>query len=184
MKPPTDLWTYQEILWETRPDLIIESGTFAGGTAFYLASVCELLGNGRVVSIDINPVSAELPRHPRLEYIGGRSSIDPELDLPVSHNPDERMMVILDSNHTYAHVTAELERFAPLVSPGCYLIVEDTNLNGHPVQPRFGAGPMEAVRDFLSAHPEFEVDASRDKHLLTFHPRGYLCRRSRAQQCA
>jgi cephalosporin hydroxylase len=176
MKPPTDLWAYQEILWETRPDLIVETGTFNGGSAFYLASICELIGNGRVVTIDLEPPRPELPQHERLEYVGGLSSTDPELRLAIGNG--ERVMVILDSNHTYAHVTAELQRYAPLVSPGCYLIVEDTNLNGHPIQPRFGPGPMEAVRDFLVTHAEFEVDSRRHKHLVTFHPSGYLRRRT------
>ena len=86
-------------------------------------------------------------------------------------------MVVLDSDHSAAHVKAELDLYSPLVTSGCYLIVEDTNVNGHPVYPLHGPGPMEALDQFLPAHPEFEVDASREKYMLTFNPRGYLRRR-------
>jgi cephalosporin hydroxylase len=86
-------------------------------------------------------------------------------------------MVILDSDHAMAHVRAELELYAPMVTAGCYLIVEDTNVNGHPVYPLHGPGPMEALGEFLPRHPEFEVDAECEKFMLTFNPRGYLLRR-------
>jgi cephalosporin hydroxylase len=186
MKPPTDLWTYQEIVFDTRPDVIIETGTARGGTAYFLACVCEQLGRGRVVTVGLDPVDPpaggklrdvlgeyDLPKHPRLTYIGGASSTNID---PAALGLDGRAMVILDSNHSYGHVTAELALYGPLVAAGCYLVVEDTNLGGHPVQPGFGAGPAEAVRDFLRSHPEFEVDESRARHLLTFHPGGYLRR--------
>ncbi len=86
-------------------------------------------------------------------------------------------MVILDSDHSRDHVLRELELYSPLVTPGCYLVVEDTNVNGHPVSPEFGPGPMEAVEAFLETTNDFEVDRSREKLLLTFNPSGYLRRR-------
>jgi cephalosporin hydroxylase len=125
-------------------------------------------------TIDIAADTEGLPAHARLEYLRGRSSTDPELELSL----DGRVMVILDSAHDRGHVLAELERFAPLVTPGCYLVVEDTNLNGHPALPDYGPGPMEAVVEFLAAHPEFEVDEGRTRHLLTFNPSGFLRRRA------
>ena len=88
----------------------------------------------------------------------------------------ERVMVILDSDHSREHVLRELELYAPLVSKGCYLVVEDTNVNGHPVVPGFGPGPMEALNEFLSGSNDFEVDRSREKLMLTFNPCGYLLR--------
>jgi cephalosporin hydroxylase len=87
-------------------------------------------------------------------------------------------MVVLDSDHRRPHVLAELHRYAPLVSPASYLIVEDTNVNGHPVLPDFGPGPLEAVEDFLTESDDFFVDGSREKYFLTFNPGGYLCRRT------
>lgn len=175
VKSPLDLWVYQEIIWETRPDLIVETGTYHGGSALFLASICELVGSGRVVSIDLSDAAVDLPRHPRLAYIRGRSSVDPELELDV--RAGERVMVVLDSDHSRDHVLAELERFTPLVPPGCYVVVEDTAVGGHPVERGFGPGPREAVEAFLTAHPEFELDRRREKFLATFNPRGYLRRR-------
>jgi len=85
-------------------------------------------------------------------------------------------MVILDSDHTYAHVAAELDAYAPLVSPGDYLIVEDTSVNGHPLLPAYGAGPMEAARDFLQRDARFVVDDECERFMATLNPRGYLRR--------
>lgn len=90
-------------------------------------------------------------------------------------------MVVLDSNHHYPHVRAELDAYAPIVSEDDYLIVEDTNVNGHPITPQFGPGPMEAVDDFLACNADFELDPAREKFYLTFNPRGYL-RRTRPAQ--
>jgi cephalosporin hydroxylase len=86
-------------------------------------------------------------------------------------------MVVLDSDHSAAHVLAELRAYAPLVTPGCYLIVEDGNVNGHPVEPSFGPGPWEATKQFLAESNVFDVDREREKYLLTFNPTGYLRRR-------
>lgn len=176
LKCPLDLWIYQEILFELRPDVIVECGTFQGGGAFYLATVCDLLGRGRVYSIDVTQQPG-CPVHPRIEYLSGSSTSEAVLAMVRQRiQPGERALIILDSDHSYAHVSAELERYAPLVPPGGYLIVEDTNINGHPVFPTFGPGPMEAVHDFLASHPEFASDAEREKLFLSFNPRGYLKR--------
>ncbi|HEV8240806.1 MAG TPA: CmcI family methyltransferase [Thermoanaerobaculia bacterium] len=173
-KCPLDLWIYQEILAERRPDVIVEAGTYHGGSALFLACICELLGQGRVYSIDIAP-QEPLPQHPRLEYLRG-SSVSDEVwrELRARIGESERVLVILDSDHSRQHVLAELERFHELVSVGSYLILEDTNVNGHPVYPRFGPGPMEALDEFLQSHAELRVDREREKLLLTFNPRGYL----------
>jgi len=86
-------------------------------------------------------------------------------------------LVILDSDHSKAHVLQEMELYAPMISVGSYLIVEDTNLHGHPVLPEFGPGPMEAVAEFLPKNPDFIVDRSREKFFMTFNPGGYLKRK-------
>jgi cephalosporin hydroxylase len=176
LKAPTDLWVYQEILHELRPDLIIETGTRFGGSARYLASVCDLLDHGHVVTVDIERRD-DLPEHPRVEYMTA-SSVDPVLiaDLTARAHSASRVLVILDSDHSRQHVLDELNSYAPLVTPGSYMIVEDTNVNGHPVSRRHGPGPMEAVDEFLATDGRFEIDASREKFLLTFNPRGYLRR--------
>ena len=79
LKNPLDLWVYQEIMVETRPELVVETGTYRGGSAFFLASICDLLGAGEVVSIDVEPVRDDYPQHPRITYLGGRSSTDAEV---------------------------------------------------------------------------------------------------------
>ena len=176
-KCPLDLWVYQEILQETRPDLILETGTAHGGSALYMASVCELLGRGEVVTVDISPIEGR-PKHDRITYLTGSSTageVVAEVERHVAGQ--ERVLVILDSDHSYNHVLDELRIYGPWVSPGSYLIVEDTNVNGHPVLPEHGPGPMEALDEFLAETEDFEIDPAREKFFFTFNPRGYLRKR-------
>jgi cephalosporin hydroxylase len=175
-KSPLDLWIYQEILHETKPDVIVETGTYRGGSAFYLASLCDLLGRGRVITIDTES-RPDRPPHPRITYLHG-SSIDPVIvqNVRASIMPEQRVMVVLDSDHTRAHVLAELRIHSPLVTRDCYLIVEDTNINGHPAWPEFGPGPFEAVEEFLCETTAFMRDRERERFMLTFNPGGYLRR--------
>ncbi len=177
-KCPLDLWIYQEILFETRPEVIIESGTDAGGSALFLASICDLIGAGRVVTVDIQD-NPRRPKHPRISYVLG-SSVAPEtVDLvKKSIEPNARVMIILDSDHGRDHVLKELRIYADMVTPGSYLIVEDTNVNNHPVAEDFGSGPMEAVEEFLSTRDDFIIDREREKFFLTFNPKGFLRRLS------
>jgi cephalosporin hydroxylase len=177
-KCPLDLWIYQEILHELRPDVIVETGTFNGGSAFYLATLFDVLGGGRVITVDLEP-QPNLPVHPRITYISGLSSAAPEAVSRVRAllKPGESVMVILDSDHSRNHVLDELRLYARMVTPGQYLIVEDTNINGHPALPAFGPGPMEALDDYLKEDDAFEIDPNREKFYMTFNPRGYLKRR-------
>jgi cephalosporin hydroxylase len=116
-------------------------------------------------------------RH-RLTYVVA-SSTDPQVVAQVAERARTAgtVLVVLDSDHSRDHVLAELRAYAPLVTPGSYLVVEDTNVNGHPVYEAFGPGPMEAVLDFLKERDDFEVDRSREKFLLTFNPGGWLRKR-------
>lgn len=175
-KCPLDLWVYQEIIFEVRPDIIVECGAADGGSATFLASICDLVKRGRVITIDIQPRDAR-PRHNRVRYLLG-SSTDPEVVNKVRRaiRSRDRVMVILDSDHSKDHVLNELLAYSPLVTRGSYLIVEDTNVNGHPVYADFGPGPMEAVQEFLSDNSDFEIDSSREKFLMGFNPRGWLRR--------
>ncbi len=176
LKCPLDLWVYQEMLWELRPDLIVECGTASGGSALYLATLLDLVGTGRVVTVDIEERPGR-PSHDRVEYVAG-SSTDPAVTELVASRARGagRVMVILDSDHSCAHVEQELDLYSPLVTVGSYLVVEDTNVNGHPVSPGFGPGPWEAVSAFLDRTDDFVVDESREKFFLTFNPRGFLRR--------
>ncbi len=180
LKCPLDLWVYQEILHEVRPNLIIETGTYRGGSALFLASICELLGRGEVVTIDAATQKGR-PRHKRIAYLTGSSTSEAMLrQVRRRARGKNRVLVLLDSGHSMEHVLAELRSYAPLVTPGSYLIVEDTNLNGHPVESDHGPGPAEAVATFLAENSAFARDESREKLLLTFNPGGYLKRREAA----
>ncbi|HSL32635.1 MAG TPA: CmcI family methyltransferase [Candidatus Limnocylindrales bacterium] len=175
-KCPFDAWTYQEILVETRPQVVIESGTRLGGTSVFLASIFDLLGGeGRVVTIDVN-ADPRLPKHPRIEYLTGSSLDGAIVDRVRAAAAGKRTMVILDSLHTAEHVGAELALYADLVSIGCYLIVEDGNVNGHPVLPDYGPGPTEAVEAFVATTDAFVVDRDRERFMVTLNPGGYLRR--------
>jgi cephalosporin hydroxylase len=181
LKLPLDLWLFQELIVELRPDLLVETGTFAGGSALYYATVMEAIGAGRVVSIDVD-IDPARPEHPRIDYVHGAST-DPRVVDHVRASADgaERVMVILDSDHAKGHVLEEMRAYAPLVSLGSLLIVEDTNINGHPVDPDFGPGPMEAVTQFLAEMAGFTLDRDLERRfLITFQPRGYLRRMSHA----
>jgi cephalosporin hydroxylase len=175
VKNPLDLWIFQEIVWETRPDVIVETGTFKGGSAYFLASICDLIGSGEVISIDVRPVADDYPRHARITYLGGRSATDPDVVAEVRERAaGRRTMVLLDSDHSQAHVEAELDAYAPLVAEGCYLVVEDSNIGD--VRRELLPGPMEAIDAFLARTRGFEIDRGREKFLITFNPRGYLRR--------
>lgn len=177
-KCPFDLWVYQELLHELRPAVIVECGTAYGGSALFFASLCDLLGEGEIVTIDIEEY-ADRSVHDRITYLSG-SSTDPAIVETVRDRVKGRspVLVLLDSNHERDHVLAELRLYGPLVTPGSYLVVEDSNVNGNPVLPDFGPGPAEAIEAFLAESDDFEVDESREKYFLTFNPSGYLRKRS------
>lgn len=175
LKCPLDLWIYQEILHEVRPDLVVECGTYRGGSALFLASICDLLGHGEVVTIDVDPVP-DRPSHPRLHYLTGSSTSLEILRDVATRAGTGSVLVILDSDHRRSHVLAELRLYRSIVTPGSYLIVEDTCINGHPLLPDFGPGPMEAVDEFLREAVEYSPDVTREKLYLTFNPRGFLRR--------
>jgi cephalosporin hydroxylase len=174
-KNPLDLWVMQEIIAETGPEVIVETGTYRGGSALYFASVCDLLGTGEVISVDIEPAREDYPAHERITYLAGRSSTDPGVVEEVrARIRGRRAMVVLDSDHSAEHVAAELAAYAPSVSVGCYLIVEDTNVDD--VRPDLPTGPLVAIEEFLSGRNDFVVDSAREKWVITFNPGGYLKR--------
>ncbi len=175
-KCPLDLWIYQEIIYELKPDLIVECGTADGGSALYLASLCDLINCGNVLTIDINQ-SHLRPRHHRIHFLIGSSTSDEIIVQVKAMAKDKKsILVILDSDHHKDHVIKELQLYSQFVTPGSYLIVEDTNLNGNPVVPSFGPGPKEAVEEFLNENQQFFADINREKFMITANPGGYLKR--------
>lgn len=181
-KYPTDLWTYADLLYQQMPDIIIETGTYAGGSAHFFADLLHLYGKDDhiVISIDINPVGT--PHHPNVQYLQGTSTDTDVLTEVLSLIlPEEKVMVILDSDHTAQHVREELREYARFVTPGQYLVIEDTVLNGHPVEPNYGPGPMEAMEQW-EAEDEiakyFVRDRRWEKFGMSFHPMGFLQRKA------
>ena len=174
-KCPMDLLVLAEVLHEVRPDVVVECGTYDGASAVYMADMLRIAhgdDRARVVTIDVDRKERSLPTNV-VQLVG--SSIDPTIVAEVRRLVPEgsRVLVDLDSDHSTAHVARELDAYAPLVSVGSYLIVEDTNVDA---VLGWSDGPAAAVSQFLTAHPEFEVDANRERLMLTFNPGGWLRR--------
>lgn len=187
---PQDMIAMQEIIWEVKPDLIIETGIAHGGSLIYYASILELTGKGEVLGIDIDIRAhnrAEIEKHPmykRIKMIQG-SAISKEIIEQVKTQVagKQTVMVCLDSNHTHAHVLKELELYSPFVTIGSYLIafdtiVEDLPANLYKDRPwSIGDNPKTAVYEFLKTNNNFEIDHAIDsKLLISVAPEGYLKR--------
>lgn len=186
---PQDLAALQEIIWDTRPNLIVETGIAHGGSLIFHASMLQLLGNdGRVLGVDIDIREhnrGEIEMHPmydRIDMIEGSSIDDATAALVAKATAKaERVMVVLDSNHTHAHVLRELELYAPLVTKECYLVVCDTLIEDMPAgsfpdRPwDKGNNPHTAVAAYLKTTGRFEVDQAIDAKLqISVAPGGYL----------
>lgn len=175
-KSPLDFWVYQELLFETRPDCIIEIGNFHGGSALALAHLCDALGHGQIIGLDLS--HADVPeivrQHPRIRLIEGDACQSFPAVAPLVAGSNN-IMVIEDSAHTFDNTLAVLRTFSPLISPGGYFIVEDGiiqhGLDGGP-----SPGPYEAIDAFVQENPSFEIDRSRESFLITWNPKGYLRR--------
>jgi cephalosporin hydroxylase len=179
VKTPNDIVVMQQIIAETRPELIVETGVYLGGSALLFASLMDLLGiDGKVVAIDIDldAVRPKVREHPSIELIEG-SSVDPVIVSRIRAEAEgKRTMVDLDSDHRAHHVLEELRIYSRLVTPGCYLIVEDSFLGGRPVRPEAVPGPSEALDAWFGEDPPFVPDRWHERYLLTQNPRGYLRR--------
>ena len=179
LKVPTDLWNYQEIFSERRIEWVVETGSAHGGSALFFADLLELSGaRGKVISVDISHQALQIRTHPRIEFVLANSASPETAARVAAAIPAQRgpLFMILDSDHSKAHVLAELRSLTPLLRSGDYLIVEDTCVNGHPVRPEFGPGPMEALVEFLRLQPgRFTHDRDREtKFGYTAAPSGYL----------
>ncbi|MBK9578064.1 MAG: cephalosporin hydroxylase family protein [Fibrobacterota bacterium] len=189
---PQDIVAMQELIWQIKPDLIVETGIAHGGSLVFSASMLQLLGGDGIavgVDIEIRPHNrTAIEEHPmsgRIRMIEG-SSIDPEIVRRVKElaKGRKRILVALDSNHTHDHVLSELRAYHDLVTPGSYLVVFDTviedmpaDLSGdRPWKP--GDNAKTAVHQFLTENDKFEIDHDLEaKLLLTVAPDGYLRRK-------
>lgn len=169
-KAPTDLFIYQQLIHRLRPDVIVETGTYKGGSALFMAHVLDALGHGKVVTIDTMDHS-DRPQHPRIDYLIG-SSLDPGVEQEVKRrvSGSSSVIVVLDSDHMEEHVFRECVAYCDLVTPGSYLIVEDTNILNQDCQ------AVVAVERFLKTRSDFEADRDCERLMLTFNPGGYLRR--------
>ena len=174
-----DLHTMQETVCEVKPDLLIECGTNLGGSALFFASLFELMGKGSVLTIDVERMH-DLS-HPRITFLVG-SSLDPEIITQAqfaASNVKGPVMVVLDSLHSASHVRAEMEAYCGLVTKGSYLFTQDGVIDELFMFRRGRPGPLQAIREFLRVHPEFEVDHDRSRRFLITHsPMGWLRRKS------
>lgn len=174
-KPPTDLWIYQELIYNLKPDLIIETGTCAGGSALYMADLMRVTNTiGKIITIDINKehlheefLLACQTWPYRIEFVEGSSTSQKVWQhIQMIASRKQKVVVILDSDHSYEHVTKELELYAPLVSIGSALIIEDTGNC---------EGARQAAHDWFVQHQKtFKQDFMCEKFMLTFNRDGYF----------
>lgn len=167
---PEDMVRIQEVIYNIQPDVIVETGVAHGGSLVFYASLCKAIGKGRVVGVDIEirPHNrAAIEAHPLFDYITliEGSSIAPEIVAQVraAVREGETSLIVLDSNHSYAHVLAELEAYAGMVSVGSYIVATDGIMGDLTDVPRgkpdwLRDNPTQAALDFVSQHPEFVIE--------------------------
>ncbi len=186
---PQDMIAMQEIIWELKPDLIIETGIAHGGSLIYYASIMELIGKGEIIGIDIDirdHNKREIEAHPmfkRIKMIQG-SAVDPNIveEIKSVAQGKKTVLVSLDSNHTHDHVLEELKLYSPFVTKGSYCVVFDTIVEDLPKGSYdrpwdVGNNPKTAVIEFLKSNTDFEIDKQIDnKLLISVAPDGYLRR--------
>ena len=173
----SSLWTMQETIFDTAPELIIECGTNRGGSAFFYATLFDLMQKGRVVTIDVEKLH-DLS-HARVDWIIGDSTSPAIVEQveALAKDIDGPILVVLDSDHTKKHVLNELNTYARFVTRGSYVIVQDGVIDTLPIFKGDRPGPLEAVKEFLKGNQDFEIDKARsERFLITHHPCGWLKR--------
>lgn len=178
LKSALDAWIYQEILHEVRPDVVVEIGSWAGGSTLYFAHLLDLLDHGQVVSVDIDRTHYQV-KHPRITEVTGDSG-SPEVVARVARLCEGKSgLVVHDGAHSRQRVGRDLQAYSAFVSVGSYLIVEDGISDVFVPGKGIGKGkegPLPAVEEFLRTRPDFVADRSRERYLITYNPRGYLKR--------
>ena len=177
-KCPMDMWMYQELIYALKTDLLIETGTLRGGSALFFAQLFDLIGQGEVLSIDIN-TPPSLPNHPRIKYLQGSSTDEDILNQVANYaNQAKSVTVILDSDHTADYKLKELNAYSQFVTRGNYIVAEDSCFDYYPAWPEYGPGPTAAIKPFIAENKQFKVDRFPELHLITFSPMAFLKRLS------
>lgn len=172
-----DAWVYQQILYELKPDFVIEIGNAEGGSTMFLANIFDLLDHGKVIAVDIDRSIFQVS-HPRIHLVTGDSLAPETLQKVADLAGDGRGLVIHDGDHSRPHVLADLRAYARFVGVGSYFIVEDTVGDLFRAGDGLGSvnGPLGAVEQFVQEDSRFQIDAGREYFVITFNPRGYLKR--------
>jgi len=177
-KNPLDTWIYQEIIYETQPDVIVEIGSRYGGSARYFADILSLIGKGIVVTIDRNHSDFQVD-HERITKLTGSSSDEDILAQVREICWGKTVMVIQDGDHRKEQALTDLRNYSPLVSVGSYFIMEDGIVDLFHAGDGVGfskEGPLAAVEAFMEKTGEFEIDMTRERYLVTYNPKGFLKR--------
>lgn len=178
---PFDLQIYQELIFASKPEFILQTGICGGGSIVYFSSILDLMGASnevKVIGVDIElSKEAKEIKNDRVILFEGSSTSDEVVSKIKNYTQGKKGIIILDSDHSETHVLNELSVYKDFALKGCYLVVEDTNLNGNPVHPNFGPGPYEAVKKFLLENKDFKQDNKLWKrNLFSFHQYGWLVR--------
>jgi len=175
LKPPFDWIVMQDIIHDTKPDVIVEIGSFEGGFALWMAHLMDAMGtDGKIVGVDVDERPTAVS-HPRIEWVIGDATDPATVERVAEACGGRTGLVIEDSDHKYHVTKALLSAYHRFVAPGSYLVVEDTVVEFLKLPPF--PGPLNAVKEFVDEHSDqFVVDRTREKYLLTYNPMGYLLR--------
>ena len=176
LKNPCDFWVYQEIICELKPDFIIEIGNFRGGSTLALAHLCDNIGKGKVIGLDINQseISDAVRAHPRLTFLEG-DACSSFATVKAIIGKSTNVLVIEDSSHTYENTLDVLRTYQSLIARDGYFIVEDS-ICYHGLDTGPSPGPYEAIETFVNENSDFFIDRSKESFLITWNPKGYLRR--------
>ncbi len=178
LKNPLDFWVYQEIIHEARPDVIVEIGNNWGGSTLALAHLLDRYNHGRVIGVDIDQskIVDLVHDHPRIHLIEG-DAVACFGSVAMQIEPEERVLIIEDSSHTFENTLAVLRTYSALIKPGGYFIVEDSICH-HGLDVGPNPGPYEAIDAFIQENFKFEVEHEKESFLITWNPNGFLRRKA------
>lgn len=175
VKSPLDLWIYQEIIFETKPDVLIEIGNLFGGSTLALAHFCDSMGKGKVIGLDSrgSRIDSKVRNHPRVSLMQG-DACDLYDNVAALVSEKDSVLVIEDSSHTYENTLNVLQKYSHLIKTGNYIIVEDSICH-HGLDVGPFPGPYEAINTFIEDNKNFVIDRSKE-FFITWNPKGYIKR--------